>query len=622
LFWQRQEQRDMYVTTFYSFKGGVGRTFALVNVAIELARTGRNVLLVDFDLEAPVIHTFAALSPQAPHPGVVEYVSDYIATGVAPDVKGYVYERPDAGDRGGRVWIMPAGRGDHEYRSRLSSINWKTLYSELDGFLFFEDLKAQWKESFRPDYVLIDSRTGHTDVEGICTRQLPDAVVVLFFPNEQNLCGLREVVNDIHSEATRTRKNAEPITLHFVMSNIPDLDDEDGILRDRLREFRRTLKYDSLSVIHNYPSLALLNQGIFTRDRPKSRLAREYRRLTDQIVDENDEDVEGVVRFLKQFEMPHFQIAGRRLVDVDKRLRSIEKNHGEHGEAMFLLGMVRKSQGDLAAAIDLFNRALEHGYRETSVFVERATCHAMRGDRDRMAEELERVIGSPDLRDYELHRVVQLLGRDDERLLAQVVESPVLRDADADTKWMIAIRMCESGGGASAGKLLEEVIDDPRVSNAVRRSARSELMLALMGQSDIATAMKVMGQERPAPDDLDIQDAFNYAMAEWAQSGVPPRDLFDRVVQLEGAENQQPRANFQQCLAVSYWAVGETEKAKERLENALEKARQIRKTEFSCWRYQEASQDEFIEDCKEIGELIRVGKGRPRFFPSERQPAG
>ena len=29
----------MYVTTFYSFKGGVGRTMALVNAAVTLALT-------------------------------------------------------------------------------------------------------------------------------------------------------------------------------------------------------------------------------------------------------------------------------------------------------------------------------------------------------------------------------------------------------------------------------------------------------------------------------------------------------------------------------------------------------------------------------------------------------
>ena len=46
----------MYVATFYSFKGGVGRTLALLNVAYELADSGLKVLVVDFDLEAPTIH--------------------------------------------------------------------------------------------------------------------------------------------------------------------------------------------------------------------------------------------------------------------------------------------------------------------------------------------------------------------------------------------------------------------------------------------------------------------------------------------------------------------------------------------------------------------------------------
>src|ERR1041384_149121 len=41
------------VVTFYSFKGGVGRTFALGDVAVYLARWGYRVLCVDLDLEAP-----------------------------------------------------------------------------------------------------------------------------------------------------------------------------------------------------------------------------------------------------------------------------------------------------------------------------------------------------------------------------------------------------------------------------------------------------------------------------------------------------------------------------------------------------------------------------------------
>ena len=47
-----------YIATFYSFKGGVGRSMALANIACLLALRGLNVLIVDFDLEAPGIDKY------------------------------------------------------------------------------------------------------------------------------------------------------------------------------------------------------------------------------------------------------------------------------------------------------------------------------------------------------------------------------------------------------------------------------------------------------------------------------------------------------------------------------------------------------------------------------------
>ncbi|MCK4500705.1 AAA family ATPase [Candidatus Babeliales bacterium] len=41
------------IITFYSFRGGVGRSMAMLNTGCLLAQSGRRVLLVDFDLEAP-----------------------------------------------------------------------------------------------------------------------------------------------------------------------------------------------------------------------------------------------------------------------------------------------------------------------------------------------------------------------------------------------------------------------------------------------------------------------------------------------------------------------------------------------------------------------------------------
>ena len=43
----------MITISFYSYKGGVGRSLALTNLAVYLAQFGVKVVMADFDLEAP-----------------------------------------------------------------------------------------------------------------------------------------------------------------------------------------------------------------------------------------------------------------------------------------------------------------------------------------------------------------------------------------------------------------------------------------------------------------------------------------------------------------------------------------------------------------------------------------
>ena len=280
----------MYVTTFYSFKGGVGRTTALVNAAVELANRGYRVLTVDFDLDAPALDTFDIMRPRKQVPGIIDFVNEYLASGQAPDARRFIGETAHIGEKGGGLWIMPSARRE-TYTANFHHIDWRALYDERDGYLLFEDLKEQWKRFVEPDYILIDSCTGHTDTGGICTRQLPDAVVVLFFPNEQNLRGLTRVVGDIRAEASAPR--SKTIELHFVMSNVPDLDDEDSVLSGRIKAFQEQLGFRrEPTIVHRYDSLSLLNQVVFTKDRPRSRLAQEYRELVREIAgrDEVDRD--------------------------------------------------------------------------------------------------------------------------------------------------------------------------------------------------------------------------------------------------------------------------------------------------------------------------------------------
>ena len=46
------------IITFYSYKGGTGRTMAMANVAWIIASNGKRVLAVDWDLESPGLHKF------------------------------------------------------------------------------------------------------------------------------------------------------------------------------------------------------------------------------------------------------------------------------------------------------------------------------------------------------------------------------------------------------------------------------------------------------------------------------------------------------------------------------------------------------------------------------------
>jgi len=84
----------VFTVTFYSFKGGVGRTLALMNVASELAKTGNNVVVLDFDLEAPGLNTFDCFDERVPKFGLMDFITHYSDSyndqPKIPDLKHYI----------------------------------------------------------------------------------------------------------------------------------------------------------------------------------------------------------------------------------------------------------------------------------------------------------------------------------------------------------------------------------------------------------------------------------------------------------------------------------------------------------------------------------------------------
>jgi tetratricopeptide (TPR) repeat protein/MinD-like ATPase involved in chromosome partitioning or flagellar assembly len=199
----------MKTISFYSYKGGVGRSLALAYTAKYLARRNIGVCVLDIDLEAPgVAYKFSEKSELVLSKlGVVDYVHSCITSDKAPDsIEEYfstVYEKES--NKYGYVKIMSAGKdiNTNEYWKKLSDINWSELFLDknCEGLYIFENLKCQIEEQINPDYLLIDSRSGVTTMGKVCNSVLPDKVVMFLANNTENFFGTKLMYNHISNSA-------------------------------------------------------------------------------------------------------------------------------------------------------------------------------------------------------------------------------------------------------------------------------------------------------------------------------------------------------------------------------------------------------------------------------------
>jgi tetratricopeptide (TPR) repeat protein len=202
---------DGKIVTFYSFKGGTGRTMALANVAWILASNGLKVLVLDWDLDSPGLHRYfhPFLDPAkvAATSGIIELITDYAwdATQgadrsvdwtrdyaqILPHAISVNWEFPDDGT----LDFVSAGRQNRDYSSAVTAIDWDNFYDRLGGGQFFDALRADMKAHY--DYTLIDSRTGLSDIADICTVHLPDILVDCFTLNDQSIEGAAAIARNI-----------------------------------------------------------------------------------------------------------------------------------------------------------------------------------------------------------------------------------------------------------------------------------------------------------------------------------------------------------------------------------------------------------------------------------------
>jgi cellulose biosynthesis protein BcsQ len=236
------------IYTFYSFKGGVGRSMALANIAELFYARGLKVLMVDFDLEAPGLERYfgvplskntpeqarasrgmidllfsykemRSLSPLSPPDTHVEGVTeDFISMEPLEEFVVTIYE-DSTNSR--FLKLLPAGdrgSGFSAYAERVLGFDWAKFYSESDGERFFEWFRKQTEAM--ADVILIDSRTGVTEMGGVCTHQIADAVISFVATNEQNLEGTLMMATSLSRPALIKERGGRPLDLVFVPSRV------------------------------------------------------------------------------------------------------------------------------------------------------------------------------------------------------------------------------------------------------------------------------------------------------------------------------------------------------------------------------------------------------------------
>lgn len=197
------------IITFYSYKGGTGRSMALANAAWILASNGYRVLAVDWDLEAPGLHRYFApflLDHELlASDGVIDWLGCYADAVITPpetaadaeddwflryaDISRLATSLKWQFPGAGTLDFIGAGRQGPAYAGRVTNFPWQAFFERLGGGGMLNAARDCMREKYH--YILLDSRTGVSDATGICTILMPDALVVCFTLNNQSIGGRR-----------------------------------------------------------------------------------------------------------------------------------------------------------------------------------------------------------------------------------------------------------------------------------------------------------------------------------------------------------------------------------------------------------------------------------------------
>jgi predicted hydrocarbon binding protein len=254
----------MKTITFYSYKGGTGRSLAAANLAMALYRIGVSACLLDFDLEGPGLHykldghlSFNAKGFKCGIAHLImrslidegrlteEELADFgigldelppgLRSGKGVEGITGIAKKLQAKDDRRRnkraLWFIPAGQ--------IDSLNyWRIVMHPMFGSRV--DLRMDEDQAFfnsvvegiasvepAPEYLIVDSRSGVNELSGVSTRLLANAhkVVILTVNHPEGIKGSGLIIGELGKAVRDKRRNEKvlaPEETYLVASRIPD----------------------------------------------------------------------------------------------------------------------------------------------------------------------------------------------------------------------------------------------------------------------------------------------------------------------------------------------------------------------------------------------------------------
>jgi hypothetical protein len=253
----------------------------LAHAARFLATHGFGVVAIDFDLEAPSLHyKLGGWIPRLPTGGSVPYL---IATadGAAspPGFDEHIASAPLREATKGWLRLMPAGPAPEQaYWTGLKELGERLRLGDPSGrgVMALLDLQARIAEELQPDYLLIDVRTGVTELGGLVTAILADTVVCLLASNLESLDGTRAVFEAL--KASPRLEGQQPVRI------VPVLARADPTHHDFVARWAKSLKRGDEPIQFVLPEdSTLTHTELLGVEEKESFLYRAYLRLFEQL---------------------------------------------------------------------------------------------------------------------------------------------------------------------------------------------------------------------------------------------------------------------------------------------------------------------------------------------------